>query len=544
MDKAALNERLEYLNSRLKNQVKLPIEEIIRVYNEALEICEKLCTAEHEKEVITNFIKACTRVGQFSGILQEGSRLIRLCVKTGDEKGKAWCFNNMSMAQWRLGNYSKAMEFLCEAMDIYEVLGDKKRVTILTGNLGLLYGELKDYDKSLEVIDKALGFAREQNLENSIANFLNNKGVHLNNIDKIDIALECFFEAMEINQRLCNESALSNNYQNLGDIFTKKCEYHTALNYYSKAEKLNKKDNNEVARIETFRSLGTLYSKMGDYDRAINNLEKALSSATEMKIDPTISDIYKEISAICESKGDYKKALEAYWKHSELQQKIFNDTSARKIAELKVRFETEKKMEEAKILKSKNEELARINSIMKDQNEELKRVLNTLENANKLLRKQAVTDGLTGLYNQQIMYETLDSEIEKAKAYNTPLSLIMLDLDNFKQVNDVFGHTVGDHFLKSMSKLISHTIRRGDIPFRYGGEEFLVILPHAALDNAFAVANRLRKKLKKLGEDLQINATVSGGVMQWKGQTSSEFISDTDALLYKAKENGRDRIER
>ncbi|MBN2253736.1 MAG: GGDEF domain-containing protein, partial [Kosmotogaceae bacterium] len=163
-----------------------------------------------------------------------------------------------------------------------------------------------------------------------------------------------------------------------------------------------------------------------------------------------------------------------------------------------------------------------------------------LEEINKLLEKQAETDPLTGLLNHRKMKSVLDSEISRAERYETPLTMIMLDLDNFKSINDSYGHLKGDELLAAIGKLIRSSIRKNDFAFRYGGEEFLILLPSADMQRTTEVYSRLKQSLR---EHLEIAVSFSAGARQWKGESSDEFISIVDKLLYEAKAKGKDRLE-
>jgi len=157
---------------------------------------------------------------------------------------------------------------------------------------------------------------------------------------------------------------------------------------------------------------------------------------------------------------------------------------------------------------------------------------------------RANTDGLTGLYTHRHFHERLDQEIARGSRFGTMFSVIMLDIDLFKAYNDIYGHLAGDQLLRRMGELIRSSIRNMDVAFRYGGEEFTVILPEARLDNAYKVAERVRKAIESEASSKPIPVTVSLGVASWPsdGITREEIIGCADAALYRAKQNGRNRV--
>ncbi len=161
----------------------------------------------------------------------------------------------------------------------------------------------------------------------------------------------------------------------------------------------------------------------------------------------------------------------------------------------------------------------------------------------------ALTDALTGLYNNRYFMQVFPHELVRARRYMKPLSIIMIDVDNFKKLNDTFGHPKGDQVLASLGNVLSGSLRAADFSFRYGGEEFAVILPETRLDGAFMVAENLREKIAKgvtpmMGRNSGHSVTVSLGVAGYPsdGTTTEQLLAHADACLYKAKRQGKDRV--
>lgn len=172
-----------------------------------------------------------------------------------------------------------------------------------------------------------------------------------------------------------------------------------------------------------------------------------------------------------------------------------------------------------------------------------------LERDQQMLRKLALHDGLTGLYNHRTYYARLDEEFIRRHRDGKQISVLLLDIDHFKLVNDHYGHLAGDGVLKTLGELVMHSCRAMDIACRYGGEEITIILPETDADGALEIAERLRKTVEaqhfELGDSKNGHVTVSIGVA-----TSSESINSSRALtesadqaLYRAKELGRNRVE-
>ncbi len=180
----------------------------------------------------------------------------------------------------------------------------------------------------------------------------------------------------------------------------------------------------------------------------------------------------------------------------------------------------------------------------------LKRVLRerklTRERAEILekLKELAITDDLTKLYNSRHFYEQLANEINRFNRYQRPLSLLLIDVDHFKEFNDTYGHLEGDKVLHKVAGLITSCLRAMDTGYRYGGEEFTVILPETNSDAAMAVAERINNVVKNelFIEGIQKDLSVSIGVTQYlPGELLTDFVCRADKAMYMAKDGGRNR---
>ena len=170
----------------------------------------------------------------------------------------------------------------------------------------------------------------------------------------------------------------------------------------------------------------------------------------------------------------------------------------------------------------------------------------TLHNRTKLM---AITDSLTGLHNHRYFKLFFKQEMGRAKRYLKPFSIIMMDVDDFKTFNDSFGHATGDSLLRMLGAIILETVRAVDVAFRYGGEEFIVILPETRLDKAILAAERLRQAIQNGTADKLVGAassgvTVSIGVASYpeNGDKTDELFNIVDSLLFRAKRCGKNKV--
>ncbi len=166
-----------------------------------------------------------------------------------------------------------------------------------------------------------------------------------------------------------------------------------------------------------------------------------------------------------------------------------------------------------------------------------------------LLKEMAERDGLTGLYNRRHFGDALEREFERARRYRRELSLVMIDLDGFKAVNDSCGHPQGDQVLRQVSRLLVQGVRFVDIVTRYGGDEFAVLLPETDLNTASRIAGRLSKEIRNSpflheGQVFPLSASFGQASLRPSHPSAQALLKEADEALYRAKRGGRDQISR
>ena len=196
-------------------------------------------------------------------------------------------------------------------------------------------------------------------------------------------------------------------------------------------------------------------------------------------------------------------------------------------------------------LRSARDELARINHELEQRIEER---TEALRQANEKLAELAATDSLTGIYNRRHFMVCANEEFARAIRYNRALALLAIDIDHFKQINDDYGHAAGDNALKELTKTVQQTLRAADLFARFGGEEFCVLLPETALDEAANMAERLRAKAAALGVsngrggDLKFTISIGVAIRQSYETEVDSLLNRADHALYHAKARGRNRV--
>jgi diguanylate cyclase (GGDEF)-like protein len=193
-----------------------------------------------------------------------------------------------------------------------------------------------------------------------------------------------------------------------------------------------------------------------------------------------------------------------------------------------------------KNINTKNNELNEFNNTLEDK---VQKRTNELQQLKDDFEKLATIDTLTQINNRYSLMNILSAEVNRAHRYNTPLSLIIYDIDFFKKVNDNYGHQVGDSVLISLSKIVKNNLREIDTIGRYGGEEFLLVLPNTNINDAKVLANRIREEVEKYSFKIVGTVTISLGLVEYQEKEKiDELFKRVDKLLYKSKNNGRNQV--
>ena len=160
------------------------------------------------------------------------------------------------------------------------------------------------------------------------------------------------------------------------------------------------------------------------------------------------------------------------------------------------------------------------------------------------LRRTAMTDRLTGAFNRLKFDEIMAIELNRARRYKRPLTLSIFDIDDFKRINDTFGHAVGDIVLVELTKIVKSMVRESSYLFRWGGEEFVILLPEISVEGAAVQAERIRKEVETHAFAVAGRVTVSFGMAEFRrDDTVDSIVKRADEALYRAKERGKNRVE-
>jgi len=300
----------------------------------------------------------------------------------------------------------------------------------------------------------------------------------------------------------------------------------------------------------------TIISLVAEYlDKAINVQSRLKSIIDEIvvrfdKTSNTLNSILEENSNIL--KKDIEEDRKIANELTDVNHLIINESSIEALKSMVLSKVDELSKEISKKIDNKHTALKHLEQEKEHVNKELteykvkEQELAKLKKELEKYKMESVTDPLTGLFNRKFMLKKIEEETERAKRYGSKFSIIFLDIDNFKRINDVYGHIVGDFVLKYLANIIKSELRKVDYAFRYGGEEMVILLSETNLENALKFSERLLETVRNTifkykTEELKI--TVSIGVAEFKmGETIEQLIERADIAMLKAKQAGKDRV--
>lgn len=432
--------------------------------------------------------------GDFPAALEYGLKALKKSEEMGIKEKEAWA---LDLTASTFKDPSQAIPMYQKALRIFDQLNDSTGQARVLNNMAFTLVELKDHSKALEYSQKGLLLAQTAQLKR----------------DEINIT------------------------GTIGEILLSMGEYDRAKSHLQQAKQLAEDLGRDISYIYILVDLGEISLAQQDYEKAEQQLFLALETATQWNLKNEQLRCHQFLSELYEKQGKHEKALGHFKLFHSLKDAIAGERSARQIAILKMNHQVETTQRDMEIQLLQNAKLQL-------EIDEQRRIQSILENL-------ATRDSLTNLYNRRHFLTLAEQEWKRALRYGHPFSVLMLDLDDFKQINDRFGHATGDQALLIVAGLIQGALRKVEIAGRYGGDEFAVILPETPTDKGLIVGKRIHEKV--IGQSLKTNKgiiylSVSIGVAGLSKETGDELKSleellhRADVALYHSKHSGKNQV--
>jgi len=494
------------------------------------------------------------------------------------QKGIADSLFNQAHFNLKRGDYQLALSQALETLSIYTDLKDRHRQAQTLRHLGGIYLSINEFNKGMSTLIKALDIAR--NLDDPIPmgeTLLNIGMAYLMAGDSIQAMIE-FKKSLQIFQSRDDIRLLTYAYCNLAAAYKAQGEYELFYQYLERASRYADQIGYDYIRNDILRQKGQYELMLGNLDTAYKLFQESMQlsqrhgfQADEVasaiwlsevdyrhgKLQDTIDRLldalvrsrknhydegclraHQKLSLVYEEMSNFKQAYDHLKVFYELEKRINLEKNDLKFKTLETVYRTQALQSEARIIQTKNEQLEKEIS-------ERKWVEEALRQSEDKYRRMANLDPLTALNNRRFFYELALGEMRRVKRYHRPMSILMVDLDQFKNVNDRFGHLAGDQVLQWVAQRLQDFLREVDILGRFGGEEFILLLPETPAEQSHHVAQRLCQQFADARFEVRgelVTVTISIGVAAYEDDISlDELIDRADSAMYVAKDAGRNQ---
>jgi diguanylate cyclase (GGDEF)-like protein len=439
--------------------------------------------------------------------------------------------------QLHIGNYSAAMDWAHKALQHSRALtlpvNEAKSLDLVASVQGLL----TNFPQAVSAHETALQIARANQDKKAEISILNNMAMTLLDAGDCASALEKALQCLDLAHQHSLLIAEVNAHDTVGQILVAMGEFAQAEAHVQEALQTAPTLNSHLLQTYLLKNLGRVYLAQNDLSQAAAQIEQALAIALQVDLLGEQAECHQLLSIICELQADLAGALEHFKQFHTIKEKIAGEEAAKRLAILNVMHEVETAKRETEIHRLRNVEL-------QSEIEERKLIQAALE-------KLAALDSLTGLYNRRHFLALAEKEFERVTRYRHPLAVVILDLDHFKQVNDTYGHAVGDQVLAIVAARLKSDLRDVDFAGRIGGEEFALVLPETTPAGARQVAERINHAISAkamLTEAGPVVVTASAGVANLTPGVLPEIpsffilLKHADQALYAAKRAGRNQV--
>ncbi len=434
-----------------------------------------------------------------------------------------------------LKNYSEALSEIYRALEIAQKIENRFLEGLALNTLGMIYLDLSEPFKGLAYLQQSHDILEESDTPEKVEITYPNFCLAYLKMGVLDKALKFGKMAVKSNRECGDFKQMAISLIYLGEVYHARGEEPNALETHQKALEVSRKFNFQCESSAALCRIGELLLAQKKFSQAQKHIEESLALAQTFTDHPNFAECHRLLAEMFSQQKKFRQALKHHkLYHTSISQRYQQDLASRV-----------KALEQATNLETAN----KISHALNQQNQALREEIRLRKQVQAELEEISRLDGLTGIFNRRYFFELARREYGSAQRYNHPLSAIMIDLDHFKEVNDTYGHTVGDQVLIEVAQRIQAGVRDVDVVARYGGEEFVVMLPETELEDAIAMAKRIWHKLTERPTQtskLTIPVSASIGVASCRpdGKISLDMLIDqADQALYQAKELGRNRIE-
>jgi diguanylate cyclase (GGDEF)-like protein len=446
---------------------------------------------------------------------------------------EAKCLSSIGGVYEKVGDYTTTYDYTYTALEKALKTGNRLLEARLMNDLGYTHVILGEYDKAMNYLIPCVQYL-ESSEDALLLSFAKDSLAHAYfGLGRIEEALENEKQAVELSRQDGNWYGVASFLGYIGTIYNARGEYEQALACVDDAQRIAEERGYEMEACNAHRYRAEIYTAMGKYNKAIEEYKLGVDIAKRIRTLRLLYEMYEAMAEVCKLNDDYKSALH-----------YFEMYHAAKDAALKER-ETQERRYRQVIDQAKS--ARREADLLQIKNDQLENEINERKLLQQKLEQLAKTDPLTNLINRRAFFTQAALAYERARRYQEPFGIILFDLDHFKEVNDTYGHQIGDQVLAKLGQRLKELAGDDDLVCRFGGEEFILLIAGADINKAHDFAKQIKQMMtapiETAEKPIQIHASYGVSAFDHTAVVSlDKLIERADDAMYYSKENGRNRI--
>jgi diguanylate cyclase (GGDEF)-like protein len=454
-----------------------------------------------------------------------------LLEKLADYKKIPNVMRDLGWVYFNLGDIPQAIEILHNALKIARDCSDSYYESYILCTLGAVYGESGDKDESISVLQRALTFA-EANTDNRLrCLILNNLAMTQFEIQAYELALASAAESLKIAQNLEIADLIVSILDTTGQIYLASQDYTKAEGYFNQALAHYHGAGNDPDEIKLNLARATI--GLGRLNDAAGWLKESLESVQARGVNRFTYQVHELLSQIYEKKGELPAALEQFKLFHKCKTEVYNEETQRRLGNLMASQQAETARTDEKIYELRNR------TLLKE--------ISDYRQAVAEMEVLATKDSLTGMLNRRHFMTLGAYAFDSARRAGQTVAALMVDLDDFKRVNDRYGHLAGDQVLMDVTSIIQSSLRKEDLVGRIGGEEFAALLTGTELNDVERISDRILRNVaehkSKVGtKEIQITLSIGIALLDSGIESLAKLLERSDDAMYAAKKAGKNRV--